>query len=711
MPGGFDSIFNSIYTSIINKGSNLITLSGDFGSGKTNLLNKLNKQLLEENSINYSFSSSGFHASTLMEFSAHICASIQPNLSPNENFNFVENYYNLKRSTELLAELQSNNEDLYYRAKNGIRIFNNYDYYHNTKKEKNAIEDSDIEEVFEQKGDVRLISQTINSVIESFIVDILSIFYPKLDFQNSNIQDQKPKMLIVFDDVDHIKDFLDQEFLPEFLSYLFEKNFTEFKAYEFTLHEDQLRFTDLVDLKFIISTRTMINTEIDSENYKLEYLSKPEFESLLRVEIDSSKAEEIYNLTNGNYYLIDLFNKYSKKSGYDKESFHKNAFESFTKYMNNLDKELLIASSYFTEFESNALKSFTILRKHADEDFEYLKSKEIYEQIDKQIRLKPLVKEFVLSNFSELNPKQDKEYKKISEAYNNIKDLTLNYSQKEFDALRTLAYFDNFDNQNAIEKTFLEDSEIVFPLIEKNPELFEQKTFTKTLQKQLRDNLDNYNKFRDYGKYDKKKKLVSSIWKTYKASLKQMRSEYQHEINKINFDIKKIGKNNTEIQGELTSVNGELIEVENQLLEKKALIDKFSLKSAYPIIAGIFIVSLLGIISIIAFNQLKELFAFEVELSNVIRYSLLGFFVAMNIGTFRGMLKIIRSLSNKKKLKDLESEFKLIESAKEEIADKAKRLKADVNANKSKLDELGVDIINYNKIIKETDQKLEEAFI
>lgn len=709
MTGDRNNIIESAVKNILEENAALISISGDFGTGKSFIAGEILNSLDKYGRPDHFFTCINFNANSIIEFAAHLSASIEPKPEQGKHYNFVETYYNLKRSTEILSALLSAHEDTYVRSKNTIRIKENFEFITN-KQEDVSLQELEI--YLESAADRRLIADSGIMVIESLIVDLINLFYPGKDLDELyNLKEEKKYSVVyLFDEFDHfmlnIKDFIE-----ELIKYCREIPFSKYKAYEINSDSESFGIYDLIDINFIVCSRKDHQIyKKDRIDYKLENLSKNEFDDILEQDKSKDKKDidKMFEITKGNPLMMKKYYHNIKTGKLDEEEYYTSIFSELFKYSSEVEKDLYKSTAYLNNFEINGIKCFSLLRPHAEELINYLEYDNNLTKENEQFNLSENIKNILRSGLKILQKPLTEELTKISIVYEDVKYLIADFNDSEFDALRTLAYFKKFDI-NSIEKSFQEDAAIVFPLVERKSELFDKHKHTKALNHEVKLKLDAFNKYRDLGKYDKKKEMVEKIWLAHEAALKQRIKDYQEELKRIDTDLDEINESNSELSDLLSKVNADVLEQEQELIQIKKILEGYREPKEVGIISAVFTIGVLLVLGGFFIDSIYANFMNSIP-PEYLGLGLLSSGLVFLLLISRSIYRLIKYNSNVDKIKAFNNERKEIQNKRSHIVDDANRLKADINANMSKVQELEQDIINYNKHISDSKEMLLEPY-
>src|SRR5690606_34876413 len=142
----------------------VILITGDLTSGKTSFVNEF---VSKRNSI--VFNSFNFDGHFITDLANHFANNID---TDSENA-FSETKINANRFQEFLTINKETKSDIYDKIVDKNLIKSNFDYFSNK-----SVDISEYENSFINKSDNRLVWEQGKIVVESFLVDLISLLYP-----------------------------------------------------------------------------------------------------------------------------------------------------------------------------------------------------------------------------------------------------------------------------------------------------------------------------------------------------------------------------------------------------------------------------------------------------------------------------------------------------------------------------------------------------
>lgn len=648
--------------SCFDKEHRVILITGDMTSGKTQFINKF-----ISNRISIVFNSFDFEGHFITDLANYFSTNVE-----SESKSFNETNYNSSRFQEFLSINKESNSELYDKIIEKNIIKNNIEHFNN----KN-IDFSEYENSFINKSDKKLVWDQGKIVVESFLVDLISILYPNgID----NLSNYRPfEILFIFDEIDHILKYVDDNFISYLIDYL-DSKISKFENYDFTKDKD-IKLSEVLDIKIIVSSR--------NKSFE-KYQSKIELDSLLQ-------KEDIN------------FNDFIKNNYSSNENPYFLAEELFFKYSSEYERNLLSVAVILQKFDLNSFNLFPefnispeLVQNYLSNFYFISKSNEMFE-VDKNIY------DLLYLCFDKNNSNLLAEL----EGRANLNDFILKFQQKinkeDFSYFRNLAYFNYFDINNAISGVFPQTTKKYIYLLDKYKHLLNKNNFHYSLKQEYINQIDSYNKIVDNEKYSKLKGKVKLVWSETKKTLFERKADISNTIDKTNKSIKdyideldKFNKELDNINNLLQTENENLTEIINNLkpyTHKRPVLETLGI-TLFSIL--LITISLLNIFSIdendpnIFLNIIEWLFRI---------IAILGL-----IFVSKSLFRIFKRIKDKDFRKSQELSKLDIESKIKEQEDVKSVINADIKATQAKIQELENDISNYRNQFEEIELRLNEPF-
>jgi len=612
---------------------------------------------------------------------------------------FPNSYANLKRFDEILDILNQSHEDLFEATKFHLNLSNSVNI-DDENDDENENENNNINfykslsKILIRKSDLRMIEHYSEVIIESFIIDLLSIFYPNQSAETLVLNKEnatKPKIILWIAKSDNYFGKLNQLFLPTFQNFLNKKSFGEFISFDIDIEDKDFGPKDLLDIKIISSSRkNEINFDADIIYCGEELLA------------------EDYSIESSRLFFQGISEKPLNFEGSDNDYILKLRDDLFYPFPGD-ELYLFLCSAYVSVVSKDSMQVFDQIGS-AEKVMNFTKTNsEYYYEKNNQINILPfyqfLIKELISRTESDLH----EDLLLRANAFESVKEIAL-VTGNDFDYIRNLAYFKNFDKENAISKAYLEDANTINLIIDSQKDLFSNNEFTLALNPLDRERLMNYNRFVDGVKFAAKEEIIRSIWDATRNDFDVMLSEYRSEISKIKEQIEEISEKNEQLNNILDKLSTQLRKVENISIGLKSELSKYSKPKSEGLVTSIFAFGLaLFILSLLDFFEILNILSnlFENDFI-IIACGLIGIGLVTTMS--RGVFRILKYNKNEDKVKKTISELSDSSEISSETIAEINTVKADIEANSAKLSELSTDINNYNITIGELGRKLSEPF-
>jgi hypothetical protein len=608
---------------------------------------------------------------------------------------FPNSYANLKRFDEILDILNQSHEDLFEATKFHLDLSNSVNIDDGNDDENNNINFyKSLSKILIRKSDLRMIECFPEVITESFIIDLLSIFYPNQSAETlvlNKENETKPKIILWIARTDNYFEKLNQLLLPTFQNYLNKKSFGEFISFDIDIEDKDFGPKDLLDIKIISSSRKRkINFDAELINCNEDLLSEDYSVESSRLFFQGVSEKPLNFEGSGDDYILklrdDLFYPFPDEDAY-----------------------LFLCSAYVSVVSKDSMGVFDQISS-VEKVLNFTKTNsEYFYAKDNQIRILPFYEFLIKELISRTEPDLHEDLLLRANSFEGVKEIAL-VTGNDFDYIRNLAYFKNFDKENAISKAYLEDANTINSIIDSQQDLFSNNEFTLALNHRDRQKLMAYNKFVDGVKFAAKEEIIRSIWDATRNDFDVMLSEYRSEISKIKKQIEEISEKNEKLNEILEKLSTQLRKVENISIGLKSELSKYSKPKSERLVTGIFAFGLtLFVLSGLDFFEILNILSiFFKNDFIVIASGLLGIGLVTTMA--RGVFRILKYNKNEDKVKKMISELNDSSEISSETMTEINTVKADIEANSAKLSELSTDIANYNRTIGELGRKLSEPF-
>lgn len=590
---------------------------------------------------------------------------------------------------------------------------------------------TEIEKIHKKKNAVKILFDTSVLVSESFIVDLMNHFYKlndKYDSFDKYISEKynPRKIVFILDNYEPVAGSVNDWILNSFIPFCFSGTFGDFISYDIDLVDPKRKISDFFDFRFIVSGRDELNADCENvtcKEYKKDFYNV-ELNPFSKIEISDylefnrvNSTENIENVENITKGLPLILNLWIESVGISPKDTNISAIyhmlsEKYLKYKTDYEKEWIRCAAFLDEFDELGLKCFPQMNKNYKRAYYYFKNtSELLGKCDNQsnLRVHPVVKEFIREALKFESPMSAREFEKIVSVYNEHKTAFGELSGKESEIIRSLAYFNNFDMKYAVKEAFEEDYDLVRRLIEKHPDWFVRKKFTFSIEETHSDLLNKYNKLIDLDDYDNRKKAIGGIWAKYANDINTKKKELNDEGLKLNEERTSLaGKIKTEKE-RLSELQAKFISSENKMIELRSSLGAYtSSKNLYTAISNI---SIAVMVAVFAFFVPEIINLGEAgENTPILQKALFGVAGLFGLLGIFFLIKMIRSKSSKE-VDEINTELLRKNEQQEIYKDEMNHLKEENEKDEKKLAELDEQIKKITDEIKIEDEKLEETFV
>lgn len=652
--------------SCFDKEHRVILITGDMSSSKSTFINQF---ISNRNSI--VFNSFNFDGHFVTDLANHFSTCVE---TDSEN-SFSESKYNSNRFQEFLSINKETNTELYDKIIEKNLIKNNLDYFKN----KN-IDFSQFENTFINKSDNKLVWEQGKIVVESFLVDLISLLYPQ---SFGDLSQNKPyEILFVFDDIDHILRYIDDNFISYLIEYL-ESKISKFENYDFTKDKD-IKLSEVLDIRILICSR--------NKSFE-KYQSKIELDSKFITQSEDNEFKEYFD--------------YLSKSGEDPYVL---AEELFFKYSSEFERNFLTIAIILKKFEVFSFDLFPELQIKPELIENYISNFYFISKINETYEVDNTIHNLISICLENTNPSLLKELKGRA----NLNDFIIKFLQKvnleDFNHLRKLAYFNYFDINNAISGVFPQTNKKYIYLLDKYKQHLNKNNFHFSVKKEYINQLDAYNKIVDQNNYATTKGKVKSVWTETKKVLFERKAEITSSIDKTNKSIKDYIDELDKFNKELENINNLLFQEKRNQDEIKNILIPYTHKR--PVIQTFSITLFAIFLLVISFLDIFK----QSETDPNLFFTILEWiFRALSLLSIlfvsKSLFRIFRRIKDKEFRKSQEDTLSSIDNKIKDQEEVKYVINADIKATQAKIQELETDISNYKSQLEEIELKLNEPFV
>lgn len=641
--------FSPIVDSIVNDFSYpFVVINGTYGVGKTYCIRQSIEKILdsEEPSFIFYFNPGKINHLAQLPRVMQVFSNSRFNLS----LNLEDLEYFLDRYWELLDKLRGIAQEVGDALEEAYLLWSYFEAEHLglSKQYKLDNYNSKIDELIEKNSDKRILLQLQNVIIESILAPVIE------SSRNLTLHNAKLRVYFFFDDFENYAYTMDEWIIKYWFNYLQNKTLLDFISYKIDFPFENLSLAKLFDSKIVVASRFKFsikrfqNVE-PKEKLKvidIHPLELSEISSYIKSKSESIDVDFVLEQTFGIPFNFDLFvNQFS--CGAD-EIVDKNYFsivynKIIEKYPSSLHRTIELLS-YFDSFGEDAIRCLAENLDHYNQIFKYLTAeKELCEQVpnsNDMLRIRSHYRYYIQKYLSLNDNTNFNNFKIIADQYSSIYSDLYKFSGVERKILRSLAYLNEFDLGEILQKSFAEDFVAVREFVIEHPTLFEQKGAVFSLKEPLRSKLDELNRIVDNERYKLKKDFLIQI-------ITEHRNKWLSEIDKLRSKLDDLSKEilmlETQVANktaDLKQIQQGLIIAENDLIELRskhlALGQKYTWK---PFIALVFSALLFFLLGNNIYNIFDETvgdsslqgFAIAFKIFSVI---LIGLFFYLLIDTF-----------------------------------------------------------------------------
>ncbi len=619
----------------ITDSKRMFFINGLFGVGKSRFVNKLADELLgKEVADAVCFFEGSEKINFLPEITHRLYRSFKINDNIKQSINIPVNedsecVYNLQQFAEILNILHETSIEFWKKITFNSLLISESDYILSNKKYNyESIQDDELVQFIDKKGDRRLLTETPKVIAEAFIVDLMKIFYPSDEigesFERHYSGNEPKKIVLFFDNFESIDFSLNTWLSKELITYCCEKKFSDFISYQISYIDNETKVSNFFDFRFILSSREnyLVKPDFDYEWEKhrdtiseirinpIERENLKDFFDSYEVRIDKPSLE-IMQITYGIPCLLtEYLDNFENADSVDIElTINKKAIQSIGKLMTAEQFDWLRFTCFLDEFDENAFRCF--LNPGSDFKRIFLFSRNTtaltdeFSDNDGKIIINDLIKKIVKLDTEKSYPELADDYPKRAEIYYENLSVFNQLKDNEIDVVRSFAYFNCFDDEYAIENTFQSDSHIAKEFLNSHPDWFVSNKTTKSLKKEYSEKLMRLNELVDGEKFKLKKEMVKKAWTDYSTELNSKLSDYDSELSSAYDSSSEIQDVSRSLKHEYDKLQEEFFATENALIIMRRESTAFTKKN--NVLSGViclFLSVMLGMLT----NYFPEIF-------------------------------------------------------------------------------------------------------
>jgi hypothetical protein len=698
-------------------------VNGIFGSGKSEFVEDLCKEITNNN-LTDSFIRFNFESprNYLLEYFPDLEIQFTNDDSAILKYDFNESLYNRNRFLQLSSELASRHSDEIDRFLKQRRI--------NRFPAKIEESDNKLNDILERNSDKRLLLKYNRTISESLIADFLNLIYQqgeeKLSFSEIKERIVNPfRITFIIDNFDNISFSVFDWLNAEMLELVHSGKLADFTSYAFEENDKAIFVNELLDIKFIISSRV---NPIELDYFKwfthnsryirhieievMDYSETDEYAKSKGLD-DENVIKKIYEFSHGIPYLIDLLFRNSEDE--INEITRDNCYQIFTsKFLDSEDKVFADATQFASVINKAGIQYLECNKKIkslAEETYEKLKfSNDIFSVNDDALIMAEPIKTIVKKATERNNKAQYLEYQYIQKIVDTVGDRFSKYNSEEIKILRALAYFKNFDLEHAVPAAFDDKAKTATDFIIANKDLFKKGKSSYSFDSDSQSILSDYNRLTDREKFELKQQLISKIWNDRKSELTDEMTRLKDTVKEQTAEHESLTINPAKYRTDYDTHQRMFIENENELIILKKQLTEFSLSRH---VSSFFITLVAGVLSFVVAYFFPTIFMTSQNQSSVeiIQYSLFGLSLVFLFIAMSTAFKMIKISSNKKGKRSITDKIAKIQKENDEHQLQMNSLR-DLSMNGQKqAKELFERIENNQKRIKEIEELLTEPYI
>lgn len=449
-------------------------ISGGSGIGKSFLIDSIIREAITSNYVDAVFKLDDVQDAHFITDLLHD-KPINAKLIDSDRYELIklpELEYNYDQFNTDINTIKSISEDDYNFYDLSAKLKSSYFWASNYSDIKEAENQSQniIKSNFSKKSTHRLLLDTYTVSIESFIVDLMNLFYAFTDSEHPFIKNDNNKKIIVFaiDNLDSINGTMYMFLVSYLIPYFYSKTFGDFQSYHISFIDESLKVSDLFDFRIIFTSRNSFDSIIPNiaeelvhkiVHYKLTTISIDEYqviENTIQFPNLVSNTSH-FEITQGIPSLVFDKSASTLSGEYDfTAAIALKGFSDLAKYFNETEQKMLYVLAFIeVSTEAYLIKYFKDPKFESYEIENFL----LYNSFlldEKSINcLKPEIRSLIKYYLKFHKRTVFDSMLLISNSISKVSNYLQQFSESEFEILETLAFFPNENN--------LELSRIAFP--------------------------------------------------------------------------------------------------------------------------------------------------------------------------------------------------------------------------------------------------------
>lgn len=675
----------------------IININGEFLTGKTAAIQELIADIDFINQYNvYSYVNDWEKYNYLFDITSDFFEN--SNLQQPE-FTFDESKYFVNSFFDTLGALNISNKELFNEVNEYLLIESTTQLDDSLKKKIESSIKNDLKK--------NLLLNYFEISIECLIADLLNNFFPlnnEIESLSDYLLSREPvKLLLIFDDAQSVSDKI-RTWFELFFSYMTSKKLGDLLLYDYKGNDTQIKLGEffIIDLIYISRNKSL---EIVGDDIKIEVLTLgyPTNKEIKSAYGETQPDTDLVGLPILGIPTLAEF--YSQKEEDKDNSTAIFAVNHLLKYVPTEYQRLIIFSSLFDEFTLRDLNLFEEIELNEIEfdklitniDF-ITKSVNGYKLNDKSKKLLFAVYQLIFEDIDSMQ---------LINVSNSLKTSFQSFSNTEFELIRELAYFKNFDRSYILEHYF-DNNKNLTHLLENKTKYFEKDKSFYSLKPEYSNQLMNYNTIRDSKISEDKCSRIKGIYGKYKAEIEKRNKVLQEDVVNVGNEIKEFTKEKEQMDTESSELGINSISLRNEINEIDNNLKPFIHQNSKRKSTLNFVALIVSVAIIFNSDRISE-FIFgdstDFDLVIIITFLMLLFLYG------NGLLRYFRVKFRSEELHALKQSKSNKEKEYEKLAGELEILNADIRAKESKIEDLKKHIERMNKQIFENKHKLEKSFL
>lgn len=720
------------FDSIAQNSKNIVFINGSFGTGKSNLVRKIEKELaarkIVDAVVKFDEAENISFLTEFMKKASNYFYFVEDEQEQTQPF-FSETDSNLRRYYDLLNRLNDSDPDLAsaYFKDNVLRAYSDEEGKKDDGASHSQLQEG-IEKIFSKKGERILLLENPKIVAESLIVDLMNCFFSGILNKTEDIdlkEIHKKRIVFVIDNYESIFGSVNRWLAEFFFVYCYNLNFAKFIYYKIEIINPQAKVSDFFDFRFIISSRENLSEFIPeyfsaysemSEVYRLEPMTEAQLGSFLEAHgIETANyLKDIYEISSGIpaliNYTFDILSQYQED--FNSSLVYLFAYENILKHKTEEQKEWIKCAAFLNEIEANALRCFPSISHNYKRAYNYLnKSTEISTKSKNSntLKLNKSIKKYISYAVQDNFPEQADFYTNIASSYNSIKSFINQFNDVEIEILRELAYFKSFMVSVLINHCFAENPNLAKSILEKHSEMFSINNNIYKPKQTFSSKFDKFNRLIEPNLYEQKIKKIQDYWKEHSNKVLAKNSNLEKKQNdlleKLNKEQIKHSENEQIISDSLDSLSN----LKDELKKHKEKLKKFNTTKLKKIAVFSILIAVFSVVFKIAST---EVFFDSNQISTMSTISSFCNFlsVAFSLLCLLMLIRIFIINSNKKDISFLNIKISGLETEIANLKYLIARKKEENDSLRESISESEKQIIKIREEILESKELVGEPF-